>query len=92
MPVPSHCCARVRAQPNEPAVQWFPATHVSKLLIDFIDTNVGAFRRNTQASYCLLERARNIARKINSLIEFVEVNDAWDMYDKYTSSIEPLEE
>ncbi|PSS37972.1 hypothetical protein PHLCEN_2v155 [Hermanssonia centrifuga] len=92
MPVPSHCCARVRAQPNEPAVQWFPATHVCKLLIDFIDTNVGAFRRNTQASYCLLERARNIARKINSLIEFVEVNDAWDMYDKYTSSIEPLED
>ncbi|PSR82068.1 hypothetical protein PHLCEN_2v6138 [Hermanssonia centrifuga] len=87
----SHC-ARVRSQPIEPAVQWYPATHVSKLLVEFIDRGVGAFRRNTQASYRLLERARIIARKINNLIEFVEVNDDWKVFDTLTLPIEPLEE
>ncbi len=77
---------------TEPTAESFPATSVSKYLIELIGKDVCAFRRNTQVSYRLVERARIIATGINNLIKRVDSEDDWDAYDKYTQAIEPLEE
>ncbi|PSR87339.1 hypothetical protein PHLCEN_2v5156 [Hermanssonia centrifuga] len=77
---------------TEPTAESFPATSVSKYLIELIGKDVCAFRRNTQVSYRLVERARIIATGINNLIKRVDTENDWDAYDKYTQAIEPLED
>lgn len=69
----------------------YPATSVSKFLIETIGKDVCGFRRNTQASYRLVEQARIISSAINSLIKRVDEHDDWDAFDKYTAAIDPLE-
>ncbi|THH16623.1 hypothetical protein EW146_g4045 [Bondarzewia mesenterica] len=70
-----------------------PATDVIKYLIaESIAPDVCAFRRNTQVSYRLVDRARDIFNRINTLIRSVDEEDNWDNYDKFTAAIDPLEE
>ena len=69
----------------------YPATSVSKFLIELIGKDVCAFRRNTQASYRLVEQARTIAAAIHGLIKRVDEHDDWEAFDKYTAAIDPLE-
>ncbi|KAI0067483.1 hypothetical protein BV25DRAFT_1111046 [Artomyces pyxidatus] len=70
----------------------FPATELIKYLIEAVGHDVVAFRRNTQISYRLVDRVRDICNEINSLIQKVEDEDSWDSYDKFTAAIDPLEE
>lgn len=77
---------------TEPTAESYPATNVSKYLIELIGKDVCAFRRNTQVSYRVVEQARAISRTINELIKRVDENDDWDAFDKYTQAIDPLEE
>ncbi|KAJ3554194.1 hypothetical protein NM688_g3233 [Phlebia brevispora] len=69
----------------------YPATSVSKYLIELIGKDICGFRRNTQTSYRVVEQARAIAFAINTFIKRVEEHDDWDAFDKYTEAIDPLE-
>jgi hypothetical protein len=72
---------------NEP----YPATEVIKYLIDTVGHDVMSFRRNTQVSYLLVDRARDICDAINGYIQRTEGGD-WLSFDKFTNAVDPVEE
>jgi hypothetical protein len=72
--------------------QVFPATESIKQLIETIARDVVRFRRNTQISYHLVDRARSTCDAINALIRKVDEEDDWDSYDKFTEAVDLLEE
>lgn len=55
--------------------------------------DVVSFQRNTQVSYMVVERARDIVKEINGLIAKVENSIAvdWNSFEKFTTAIDPLE-
>ena len=73
---------------NEP----YPATEIIKYLIDAVGRDVMSFRRNTQVSYLLVDRTRDIFDAINAYIQRTESGEDWDSFDKYTNAIDPIEE
>jgi len=73
---------------NEP----YPATEVIKYLIDTVGHDVMSFRRNTQVSYMLVDRARDICDAINGYIQRTEGGEDWMSFDKFTNAIDPVEE
>ena len=74
--------------PNEA----YPATDVIKYLIDTVGHDVMSFRRNTQVSYLLVDRARDICDAINGYIQRTEGGEDWASFDKFTNAIDPIEE
>ena len=70
------------------------ATEAVKYLFQAVGRDVVSFRRNTQVSYMVVERARDIVTAINDYIVKVEdsVDGDWDSFEKFTVAIEPLEE
>ena len=76
---------------TEPEAQSFPATNVSKYLIELIGKDVCSFRRNTQAAYRVVEQARTLAKTINELIADVDNTGDFDAFDRYSPAIDPLE-
>lgn len=70
------------------------ATEAVKYLFQAVGRDVVSFRRNTQVSYMVVERARVIVTAINDYIAKVEnsVDGDWDSFEKFTVAIEPLEE
>ncbi|KAI0067848.1 hypothetical protein BV25DRAFT_1911714 [Artomyces pyxidatus] len=77
---------------TELASGGFPATELIKYLIEAIGHDVVAFRRNTQISYRLVDRVRDICNEINALIKKVDEEDSWESYEKFSAAIDPLEE
>jgi hypothetical protein len=74
--------------PNEA----YPATDAIKYLIDTVGHDVMSFRRNTQVSYLLVDRARDICDAINGYIQRTESGEDWISFDKFTNAIDPIEE
>ena len=72
----------------------YPATAVSKALIEIVAEDVCTFRRNTQVSYRIVEQFSAIRKCIEDLIKEVEepTTTDWTAYDTYTEAIDPLEE
>jgi len=70
----------------------YPATDVIKYLIDTVGHDVMSFRRNTQVSYMLVDRARDICDAINGCIQRTEGGEDWMSFDKFTNAIDPVEE
>jgi hypothetical protein len=70
------------------------ATEAVNYLFQAVGRDVVSFRRNTQVSYMVVERARDIVTAINDYIAKVEnsVDGDWDSFEKFTVAIEPLEE
>ena len=70
------------------------ATEVAKYLVQAVGHDVVSFRRNTQVSYMVVDRARDIVKAINEYIVKVESSTTgdWDSFEKFTTAIEPLEE
>ena len=70
------------------------ATEAVKYLFQAVGRDVISFRRNTQISYMVVERARDIVGAINEYIAKVEdsADGDWDSFEKFTVAIEPLEE
>lgn len=70
------------------------ATEAVKYLFQAVGRDVVSFRRNTQVSYMVVERARDVVGAINNYIAKVEnsVDGDWDSFEKFTVAIEPLEE
>jgi len=70
----------------------FPATERTRQLIETIGRDVVRFRRNTQISYHLVDRARSVCDILNALIQRVDEEDDWDSYDKVTEAVDLVEE
>ena len=70
----------------------YPATDVIKYLINTVGQDVMTFQRNTQVSYLLLDRARDIFNAINDYVQRTEGGEDWRSFDKFTSAIDPVEE
>ncbi|KAI0263560.1 hypothetical protein BC834DRAFT_971251 [Gloeopeniophorella convolvens] len=71
----------------------FPATDVIKYLIQIVGRDVISFRRNTQVSYMVVERAKEIVSAINRYIKQVEGGSGdWGSFEKFTAAIAPLED
>ena len=70
------------------------ATEVLKYLVQAVGRDVVSFQRNTQVSYLVLERARDILKEINEYIDKVQTSTDvdWDSFEKFTMAIDPLEE
>ena len=70
------------------------ATEAAQYLVQAVGRDVVSFRRNTQVSYMVVERARDIVKVINEYIAKVESSATgdWDSFEKFTVAIEPLEE
>ena len=70
------------------------ATEVAKYLVQAVGRDVVSFQRNTQVSYMVVERARDIVKAINEYVDKVENSTTgdWDSFEKFTTAIEPLEE
>ncbi|KAH9956013.1 hypothetical protein BC827DRAFT_1271215 [Russula dissimulans] len=69
------------------------ATEAVKYLVQAVGRDVVTFRRNTQVSFMVVERAREIVKTINEYIVKVENSTTgdWDSFEKFTMAIEPLE-
>jgi len=69
------------------------ATEAVKYLVQAVGRDVVTFRRNTQVSFMVVERAREIVKAINEYIVKVENSTTgdWDSFEKFTVAIEPLE-
>jgi hypothetical protein len=69
------------------------ATEVVNYLVQAVGRDVVSFQRNTQVSYMVVERARDIVKEINGLIAKVENSIAvdWNSFEKFTTAIDPLE-
>ena len=69
------------------------ATEAVKYLVQAVGRDVVTFRRNTQVSFMVVERAREIVKAINEYIVRVENSTTgdWDSFEKFTVAIEPLE-
>jgi len=70
------------------------ATEAAQYLVQAVGRDVVSFRRNTQVSYMVVERARDIVKAINEYIAKVESSATgdWDSFEKFTVAIVPLEE
>jgi hypothetical protein len=72
------------------------ATEWVRYLTQAVGRDVLSFRRNTQVSYMVVERARDVVKAINGLIAKVNEDDSedgdWDNFFKYSKAIKPLEE
>lgn len=70
------------------------ATEAVKYLVQAVGRDVVSFRRNTQVSYMVVDRARDVIKAINEYITKVEGSTTgdWDSFEKFTVAIEPLEE
>jgi len=75
-----------------PSSEGYPATEVIKYLIEAVGHDVMSFRRNTQVSYLLVDRARDICDAINGCIQRTESGEDWMSFDKFTNAIDPVEE
>ncbi|KAI0300712.1 hypothetical protein B0F90DRAFT_1817465 [Multifurca ochricompacta] len=74
------------------ANEGYPATEVIKYLIDVVGHDVVSFRRNTQVSYMLVDRAREICDAINGHIRRAESGNDWASFEKFTNAIDPIED
>jgi len=70
----------------------YGATELSQELISLSGQHICNFKRNAQTTYRIISRAREICKQINTLIERVERENDWNIYDKYSSAVGPLEE
>jgi hypothetical protein len=70
------------------------ATELVKYLLQAVGRDIVSAQRNTHVSYMVVERTRDVVKKINECINEVENNTTgdWSIYDKYSQAIEPLEE
>lgn len=69
------------------------AIEVVKYLLQAVGRDIVAFQRNTQVSYLVAQRARDIVEAINKCIIDVENNEEdWKSYDKFSVAIEPFED
>jgi hypothetical protein len=72
------------------------ATEWVRYLIQAVGRDVLSFRRNTQVSYMVLQRARDIVNTINEYIAKVDNDESedgdWDSFFKYSKAIKPFEE
>jgi hypothetical protein len=72
------------------------ATEWVRYLTQAVGRDVLSFRRNTQVSYMVVERAKDVVKAINGLIAKVNDDDSedgdWDSFFKYSKAIKPLEE
>ena len=81
---------------TKPATEGYPATEVIKFLIEVVGRDVVCFRRNTQLSYLLVDRARDICDAINVHIKKTEsgsgTDTEWASFEKFSDAIDPVEE
>ncbi len=71
----------------------YAATEFIKYLVQTIGYYASSATRNTQTSYRLVTRCRDICNEINRLIKSVETSqDSWADFETYTVLIDPLEE
>lgn len=72
------------------------ATEWARYLVQAVGRDVLSFRRNTQVSYMVVQRARDMVKAINGYIAKVEDDDSedgdWTSFFKYSRAIKPLEE
>jgi hypothetical protein len=72
------------------------ATEWVRYLVQAVGRDVLSFRRNTQVSYMVVERARDMVKAIHEYIAKVDNDDSedgdWTSFFKYSKAIKPLEE
>jgi hypothetical protein len=72
------------------------ATEWVRYLVQAVGRDVLSFRRNTQVSYMVVERARDMVKAINGYIAKVDDDESedgdWTSFFKYSKAIKPLEE
>lgn len=73
----------------------FPATELSKQLIEYAGQDVVQFRRNQQIAYRLVEQTRDAYERILPLIRRIEdsqpTDDTWEDFERYTGAVDALE-
>ena len=73
----------------------FPATELSKKLIEYTGHDVVRFRRNQQIAYHLVEKIRDTYERIVPLIRGIEDSPSteihWDEFTRYTNAVDVLE-
>jgi hypothetical protein len=74
----------------------FPATELSKLLIEYVGLDVVQFRRNHQVAYGIVDHCRRAYDKINGVVEEIDqgADDETNYFkwEKYTGALDGLEE
>jgi hypothetical protein len=77
---------------TKPTTEGYPATEVIKYLIEVVARDVVSFRRNTQVSFMLVERARDLCDAINIHIKKTESGTDWASFEKFSDALDPVEE
>jgi hypothetical protein len=74
----------------------FPATELSKRLIEYAGHDVVQFRRNQQIAYHLVEQTRGAYERIVPLLRRIEdspsTDENWEDFVQYTDAVDALEE
>lgn len=73
----------------------FPATELSKKLIEYTGHDVVRFRRNQQIAYHLVEKTRDAYERIVPLVRRIEdspsTEENWEDFIRYTNAVDALE-
>jgi hypothetical protein len=77
---------------TKPTTEGYPSTEVIKYLIEVVGRDVVSFRRNTQVSFMVVERARDLCDAINIHIKKTESGTDWASFEKFSDALDPVEE
>ena len=77
---------------TKPTTEGYPATEAIKYLVEVVGRDVVSFRRNTQVSFMLVDRARDLCDAINIHIKKTETGTDWASFEKFTDALDPVEE
>ncbi|KAI9449587.1 hypothetical protein BJY52DRAFT_1227701 [Lactarius psammicola] len=77
---------------TKPTTEGYPATEIIKYLIEVVGRDVVSFRRNSQVSFLLVDRAREICDAINSHIKKTESGTDWASFEKFSNAVDPVED
>ena len=73
----------------------FPATELSKQLIEYAGQDVVQFRRNQQIAYHVFEQTRSAYDRIVPLIRRIDdsqrTEENWEEFVRYTDAVDALE-
>lgn len=74
----------------------FPATDLSKKLIEWVGLDVVRFRRNQQVAYRIVDHCREtydgITNVINKIDQTVDEEVDFDQFTRYSDALDSLEE
>jgi len=74
----------------------FPATDLSKTLIEWVGLDVVRFRRNQQVAYRIVDHCRETYDRIIGVIDKIDQTEDeevdYDQFDQYTDALDALEE